>query len=80
MVLCQNNHLMGDESDYHCSLLSATSTENIVRHQRQLSMSVMLGQAGGTVTRGGEKKLKKKAFSGVPRLVCLERLQKMHQL
>lgn len=49
-----------------------------VQHQWQLSASVRMGQAGGTVTQ--EKKKKKEAFSGVLRLVCLERLQKMHAL
>lgn len=60
----QNNHLMGVESDYHCSVLSPMSAENIVQQQQQqqlLLASVMPGQersrrGGDTTTQGGEKK------------------------
>lgn len=55
----QNNHLMGVESDYHCSVLSPMSAENIVQ-QQQLLAPVMLGQVrsrwwglwGGVQPRG----------------------------
>lgn len=40
----QNNYLMGVESDYHCSVLSPMSAENIVQ-QQQLLASLMPGQA-----------------------------------
>ena len=79
MLPRQNNHLMGVESDYHCSLLSPMSAENIVQRQQQLLASVMPGQVrgrrgGDTATRGdgGKKKAEAKGVVwGVCVCVCV---------
>lgn len=83
MQLRQNNHLMGVESDYHCSLLSPMSAENIVQQQQQLLASVMPGQVRSR--RGGaggiqphRKKMLLMVFYGICVCVCAMYKRCMH--